>query len=111
MFFREIFFSHGISANIQNLRLQKHIEHVFSGNQVGSRSWEFQVDVFLVRLLFCQSLHLVAHFLVHLQQTLQLLLLLDQFISQLLNLCSFQPGSSFVVRLEIVDNVSMRFLE
>lgn len=59
-----------ITANVQYLCLEIYVKEVFSCDEVGSRTWEFQCDVLLCSLLLSKSLDLVCHLLVELEQLL-----------------------------------------
>ena len=61
-----------IRAHIQDSALQVHVKEVLRGNEVGRSSWEFQGHLLLVGLLLGQSLHIVSHFLVSLEQVIEL---------------------------------------
>ena len=88
-----------IAANVQYLCLEINVKEVFCGDEVGSRTWEFQSDVLLCGLLLSKGLDLLCHLLVEFEQLLQLPLLPSQFLLQVLKSIGLQSQSSLVICL------------
>lgn len=65
-FFADVLFPlDGVTADIEDFGFEEDVEHVFGGDEVGGCSGEFEVDIFLIGLLFGKGFDFVTHFFVH----------------------------------------------